>query len=233
MNETGGDINDYVKLNQDYSQLDNLSLLKEYYKQTKPHLNSEEIDDEFNKNIELIVNDIHQHYDYLIKLKHPLVIINGGAGRPGSGMDSINHVAKHLREKGYNIEQIYCDINSGFPDEKFPESDIKVIKMGFDLRQLAVILGQEVYVLPGGYGTNYEFFQLETIKQLKQFGIDVTSTGLDFDHERVTLISNSDAFCFLNYHLKKQFDLGLVSEKELKNIRIIGKNNQITSILKP
>ena len=44
MNETGGDINDYVKLNQDYSKLDNLSLLKEYYKQTKPHLDSEEID---------------------------------------------------------------------------------------------------------------------------------------------------------------------------------------------
>ena len=41
--ETGGDINDYVKLNQDYSELDNLSLLEEYYKQTKPHLNSEEI----------------------------------------------------------------------------------------------------------------------------------------------------------------------------------------------
>ena len=44
MNETGGDLSDYVKLNQDYSQLDNLSLLKEYYKQTKPHLDSEEID---------------------------------------------------------------------------------------------------------------------------------------------------------------------------------------------
>ena len=44
MNETGGSLEDYVKLNQDYSKLDNLSLLKEYYKQTKPHLNSEEID---------------------------------------------------------------------------------------------------------------------------------------------------------------------------------------------
>ena len=44
MGETGGSLEDYVKLNQDYSQLDNLSLLKEYYKQTKPHLNSEEID---------------------------------------------------------------------------------------------------------------------------------------------------------------------------------------------
>jgi len=44
MNETGGNIEDYVKLNRDYSGLDNLTLLKEYYKQTKPHLDAEEID---------------------------------------------------------------------------------------------------------------------------------------------------------------------------------------------
>ncbi len=43
MEETGGDIEDYVRLNQDYSKLDNLTLLREFYKQTKPHLNSEEI----------------------------------------------------------------------------------------------------------------------------------------------------------------------------------------------
>mgnify|MGYP000229856900 CR=1 FL=1 len=43
IDETGGDINDYVKLNQDYSDMDNDDLLHEYYKQTKPHLNSEEI----------------------------------------------------------------------------------------------------------------------------------------------------------------------------------------------
>ncbi len=43
MDETGGDINDYVKLNQDYSELDNQDLLREYYTQSKPHLNGEEI----------------------------------------------------------------------------------------------------------------------------------------------------------------------------------------------
>ena len=43
MEETGGDLNDYVKLNQDYSELDDNQLLYEYYKQTKPHLNTEEI----------------------------------------------------------------------------------------------------------------------------------------------------------------------------------------------
>jgi hypothetical protein len=44
MNETGGDIQDYVMLNQDYSQLNEESLLREYYKNTKPHLDNEEID---------------------------------------------------------------------------------------------------------------------------------------------------------------------------------------------
>jgi len=43
MEETGGDLNDYVKLNQDYSKLSDLDLLLEYYKQTKPHLTTEEI----------------------------------------------------------------------------------------------------------------------------------------------------------------------------------------------
>jgi len=43
MEETGGDLSDYVRLNQDYSKYDDKTLLYEYYKQTKPHLNNEEI----------------------------------------------------------------------------------------------------------------------------------------------------------------------------------------------
>ena len=52
MNETGGNINDYVKLNTNVDELDNMSALQQYYKQTKPHLNNEEItfmlDDQFS-----------------------------------------------------------------------------------------------------------------------------------------------------------------------------------------
>ena len=52
MEETGGDINDYVKLNRDYSKMDNHTLLREYYAESKPHLNDEEIgflmDDQFS-----------------------------------------------------------------------------------------------------------------------------------------------------------------------------------------
>ena len=43
MEDTGGTIEDYVRLNADYSNVDNDTLLREYYKQTKPHLNSDEV----------------------------------------------------------------------------------------------------------------------------------------------------------------------------------------------
>ena len=43
MDDTGGDLNDYVNLNRDVSELDSQDALHEYYKKTKPHLDSEEI----------------------------------------------------------------------------------------------------------------------------------------------------------------------------------------------
>ena len=44
MEETGGDINDYVRLNADYTNVNETTLLREYYKKTKPHLDQEEIE---------------------------------------------------------------------------------------------------------------------------------------------------------------------------------------------
>ena len=43
MEETGGNVEDYVRLNADYSNADNDTLLKEYYKKSKPHLDDDEI----------------------------------------------------------------------------------------------------------------------------------------------------------------------------------------------
>ena len=44
MEETGGDVQDYARLNADYSNVDNNTLLREYYKQNKPHLDAEDVD---------------------------------------------------------------------------------------------------------------------------------------------------------------------------------------------
>jgi hypothetical protein len=44
MEDTGGTIEDYTRLNADYSQIDDITLLKEYYKKEKPYLEGEDID---------------------------------------------------------------------------------------------------------------------------------------------------------------------------------------------
>ena len=44
MEETGGTVQDYARLNADYSSVDNNTLLREYYKQNKPHLDAEDVD---------------------------------------------------------------------------------------------------------------------------------------------------------------------------------------------
>jgi len=43
MEETGGDLADYVRLNTDIKDLDDSEVLNDYYKLTKPHLDNEEI----------------------------------------------------------------------------------------------------------------------------------------------------------------------------------------------
>ena len=43
MNETGGSMEDYIRLNKNYGELDNKDLIKEYYANTKPHLTSDEV----------------------------------------------------------------------------------------------------------------------------------------------------------------------------------------------
>ncbi len=44
MEETGGSVEDYVRLNADYSSVDDNTLLKEYYRKEKPYLDNSDID---------------------------------------------------------------------------------------------------------------------------------------------------------------------------------------------
>lgn len=44
MADTGGDLEDYVRLNRDIQEIDDQDALREYYQRTKPHLSSDEVD---------------------------------------------------------------------------------------------------------------------------------------------------------------------------------------------
>ena len=43
MEETGGSLEDYINLNKDYDSMDDMDILREHYRQAKPHLSEEEI----------------------------------------------------------------------------------------------------------------------------------------------------------------------------------------------
>jgi len=50
MEDTGGTVSDYANLNRDVSKIDNVSLIREYYEFTKPHLDKEDVDFLMDKN---------------------------------------------------------------------------------------------------------------------------------------------------------------------------------------
>ena len=50
MEDTGGTVEDYTRLNRDIDKIDNISLVREYYEYTKPHLNKEDVDFLMDKN---------------------------------------------------------------------------------------------------------------------------------------------------------------------------------------
>ena len=95
MEDTGGDLNDYVKLNQDYSDMDNHTLLQEYYKQTKPHLSGEEIDfimeDQFS---------FDEETDEVIDIKRKKLALK----------EQVASAKTHLEE---NKSKYYSEIKSG------------------------------------------------------------------------------------------------------------------------
>ncbi len=56
MEETGGTIEDYTRLNADYSSIDDRTLIKEYYKKNKPYLDNSDVDlllEDFDYDVDL------------------------------------------------------------------------------------------------------------------------------------------------------------------------------------
>lgn len=95
INETGGTVEDYVLLNKDISELDDKAMLREYYQQSKPHLDSSEID--------FLIED---KFDYEEDVDSDREIRR----KKLAFKEEVNTAQKHL--KGMR-EKYYQDIKSG------------------------------------------------------------------------------------------------------------------------
>ena len=56
MEETGGSVQDYVELNKDIESMDNISVLHEYYRKTKPHFDQDDINFHMDKQFQFDEN---------------------------------------------------------------------------------------------------------------------------------------------------------------------------------
>jgi hypothetical protein len=149
MEDTGGDLNDYVALNQDYSKLDNQDLLLEHYKQTKPHLNTEEInflmEDQFSYDEEMDdekdikrkklamkeqVAQARQHLDS-VKSKY-YEDIKSGTKLTSEQQEAIEFFNKHNEESERNYEtskkqsDIFIDKTNRLFNDKFKGFEYEV-----------------------------------------------------------------------------------------------------------
>ena len=104
MNDTGGSLEDYVKLNTDYSALNEAQLIKEYYETTKPHLDKEDI--------ELLMEDFSydEELDEPKEIRKAKIAFKEEAAKANVGIDNtmLNAVIKELtkvkEDKVENVE---------------------------------------------------------------------------------------------------------------------------------
>ena len=145
MEETGGTVEDYVRLNADYTNVDNNTLLKEYYKKTRPHLDAEEIqflmEDNFSYDEELdderdvrkrklaFKEEVAKAKDYLetIKCKYyeEIKLRPGVTKEQKKAMDFFNRYNEEQSMAAQQHEKFKADTQKLFSDD-FKGFDINV-----------------------------------------------------------------------------------------------------------
>ena len=99
MNETGGTLQDYLNLNREYGENDSYSVLREYYTQTKPHLDNEDIEYLISKRLDIDEDlDENEARERKITLKEDLA-----------------KAKNHLKS---NKERYYNDLKASKPEAK-------------------------------------------------------------------------------------------------------------------
>jgi len=133
MDETGGDLQDYIKLNADIGEMDDSEVLEDYYKATKPHLDGKEInfllEDQFSFDEE--VDDEKEVMRKKLALKEQVAEarahleeskskyyndIKSGSKLTSEQQEAIDFVNKYNQENEQNMEIVKLQ-QSAFQDQ--------------------------------------------------------------------------------------------------------------------
>ena len=135
MDETGGDLNDYVNLNRDTSKMDDSEVLDEYYRETKSHLTPEErgflLEDSFG--IDEEVDDEREIRKKKIALKEQVAMAKSHLdGQKSKYYEDIKAGSKLTQEQQKAIDFFNSHTKKSEEQNKILESNKKDFKQKTD-----------------------------------------------------------------------------------------------------
>jgi len=234
MNETGGTLDDYVRLNTDYSSVDEQTLLREYYRQTKSHLDNEEIsfliEDSFSYDEEIDEErDIkRKKLAYKEEIAKARTFLEDLKGKYYEEVKLTSRLAPEQREavefyNNYKKEQEELTVQQQKASEHFTSQTDKVFSeefKGFDFK----------------VGDNKYRFKVNDAQQVKEtqsdimkaFGTFLDEQGMLSDpqgyHKALFAARNADKIANHFYEQGKADAIKQI-EKESKNINMEGRKS--------
>lgn len=181
MSETGGTLEDYVRLNTDYSSVDEKTLLKEYYKQTKSHLDNDEIDFLIDDNFSFD-EDIDDERDvrrkklaYKEEINKAKSFLEGLKGKYYEEVKLSSRLAPEQREaiefyNQYKKEQEELTVQQQKASEHF-------------ISQTEKLFNQEFKGFEFNVGENKYRFKVQDVQQTKEVQSDILNSFKTFLNE--------------------------------------------------
>ena len=234
--ETGRGFEDYMNLQKDWSKVDDMSLLKQYYKESNPHLDDEDIsyllDDKFSFDEEL---------DDEKDIKKKKVAMKDELYKAKSHFESLKEKYKApLVSSEADLPEDYkkaYSFYSEYTEQTAKEAQQQEERSKFFLEKTESLFNEEFKGFEFDLGEKKQLFELKDVGQVKQEQSDITNffnKHVDKDgyikdaasyHKALFAAANADAMARYFYEQgKADATEGLV--KETKNISMSVRDNK-------
>ena len=188
MDETGGDLSDYVQLNRDVSKMDDSDVLDEYYKQTKSHLSAEErnfiLEDRYGVDEEL--DDEKQIRKKKIALKEQVAEARAHLDRQKSKYYEDIKAGSKLTEE----QQKAIDF---FNRSEKQKEEVEINKRTF-LNKTDSFFGQDFKGFEYNVGDKRYRFNVKNVDKVKETQSDINNFVSKFTNKDNTTIEDAEGY---------------------------------------
>jgi len=226
MEDTGGTVEDYTKLNRDLTKLDNISLVREYYEFTKPHLDKEDINFLMDKNF-AYDNELDEASD--IKAKQLAFKEELYSAKKALNEAKDKYYSDLKLRKKENIDPAYTKAFDYYNEQKQLEEQALKYKKDFTA-ETNKVFSDNFKGFDFNVGENKYRFKVENPKKTKEFQSDITNflnqfegegTAKDVDkyHKAIFAAQNADKIAN-HFYEQGRADAIKESARKAKNINM-------------